>query len=123
MPDSKLLPKLIERLLQLSAKNKIDWEPTANENEFQAVVKQYLVTVGRNHNRDGWDAWDYSIHVADGNGTQLDEAVANAAHSTAEVPSVSYGALENLFDQARRRALNVEEALNDLLSSLDSLAR
>lgn len=74
MPDAKLLPKLIERLISLTTEGKIEWNETASEDDFQATVAQYVVTMSRSRNAQNWDAWDYKIRVADRKGTLLDEA-------------------------------------------------
>ena len=59
MPDSNLVPKLIERLISLTNEGKIEWAETASEDDFQATVGQYIVTASRSRNAQNWDAWDY----------------------------------------------------------------
>jgi hypothetical protein len=121
MPDAKLLPRLIERLLALTDEGKIEWAETASEEDFQAPVGQYVVTVSR---ESPWSN-QYKIRVADLRGNLIDEA-SNAELSSgpvamnvlAPVPS-----LVRLHEAARRRARNADVALTELLSSLESLGR
>jgi hypothetical protein len=118
MADSELLPKLIERLLTLTEEGKIDWKETASEDDFQAVVGQYVVAVFRTRESEDWDN-SFAVRVADRKGTLLEEAV--GISGTAETGGILNGMLSQLFQKARRKALNVDEALTELLSSLDSL--
>jgi hypothetical protein len=118
MPDPTLLPKLVVRLQDLTTEGKIDWQETANENAFQATVGQFVVTIHRE--KANWDDWDYHISVVDLKGTLIDEAW--AGHTTLAKLKPDYG-LFHLYDGARRKAINADKALSDLLSSLDLLSR
>lgn len=125
MPDPNLVPKLIQRLLRLTDEGRIDWKETASEDDFQATVAQYVVTIGRARNRDNWDAWDYQIRVADRKGTLIDEAAYSDFGDNTRTSEVSppNSALTLLYEAARRSARNVDKALTDLLASLDLLEK
>jgi hypothetical protein len=122
MPDPNLVPKLIERLSALTTEGKIEWSETASEDDFQATIAQYVVTISRSRNSQNWDAWDYKIRVADRNGTLLDEAMDIDFDPELRIAGQPpYKALLILYDAARRSARNVDKALTELLASLDSL--
>ena len=125
MPDPNLVPKLIERLINLTAEGKIDWKDTASEDDFQATVAQYVVTMSRTRNLDNWDAsWDYQIRVADRKGTLIDEASDRDFDRDLKIAEHSpFKAFTLLYDAARRSARNVDKALTELLPSLDSLEK
>jgi hypothetical protein len=124
MPDPNLVPKLIERLISLTAEGKIDWQETASEDDYQATVTQYVVIISRTTNRDNWDAWDYKIRVADRKGALIDEATDSDFEGDLKIAGHSaYKALTLLYDAARRSARNVDKALTELLASLDSLEK
>ena len=122
MPDTKLLPKLIERLITHTSEGKIDWTETASEDDFQAPVAQNVVTVSRSRNSENWDAWDYRIAVADRNGALLDEARDGDFGPNVNIAKrTPYEALSSLYAAARRSARKVDQALADMIASLDSL--
>lgn len=122
MPDVKLLPRLIERLISLTQDGKVEWSETASEDYFHAAVGQYVVTVGRLRNSQNWDAWDYQIRVSDRNGTLLDEAKDTDFETKLEIGGrTPYEALSLLYDAARRSARNVDKALTEILASLDAM--
>jgi hypothetical protein len=124
MPDPNLVPKLIERLIDLSEEGKIDWKETASEDDFQATVAQYVVTISRTRNKDDWDAWDYQIRVADRKGTLIDEATDTDFDRELRIgPHPPYKAFMLLYDSARRSARNVDQALTELLETLDSMEK
>jgi hypothetical protein len=124
MPDSNLVPRLIERLIGLTGEGKIDWKETASEDDFQAIVGQYVVTISRSRNSENWDAWDFQIRVADRKGTLIDEATDGDFDRTLKIGEHSpHKAFMHLYDAARRGAKKVDQALNDLLASLDWLQK
>jgi len=119
MPDAKLLPRLIERLLALTDEGKIDWAETASEEDFQTPVGQYVVTVSR---EAPWSN-QYKIRVADLRGNLVEEA-SDAELSPGSVAlNAPAPSLVRLHEAARRRARNADVALTELLSSLESLGR
>jgi hypothetical protein len=133
MPDANLIPKLIERLISLTAEGKIDWKETASEDDFQATVAQHVVTISRATNRNNWDAFEYKIRVADRKGSLIDEAMPDDFDGDLRIREVraegkttllpAFEAFIRLYDAARRSARNVDKALTELLSSLDSLEK
>jgi hypothetical protein len=122
MPNTNLVPKLADRLLSLTAEGRIGWKETASEDDFQATVGQYVVTIGRMRNKDNWDAWDYQIRVSDRKGKPIDEATAGDLDSNV-VGNSSHLAFSGLYEAARRSARDADRALTDLLASLDSLEK
>jgi len=119
MPDPAILLKLAHRLQDLTTQGKIDWKETADENAFQATVGQYVVTIRRE--RGDWDVWKHRIGVVDLKGTVIDEA-GERDETLSGLEEGGYG-LPQLFEGARRKAINAEKKLSDLLSSLDVLSR
>ena len=127
MAVSNLLTTLIERLLDLTTEGRIDWQETASENDFLANVSQYVVTISRTDEGTGEfpTTHYYSIRVADREGTLVDSA-SDADLDDRPRPGTSRPPKETLkflFDAARRKALNVDKALSELISSLDSIGR
>jgi hypothetical protein len=122
--DLDKLAKLIDTLAKLTQIHKIAWSETADEDTFQTSFPQYNVSVTKKYAGQNWgeDYYEYRITVRDQTGKVLEDA----GHSDFRgVESLGGGTAESmmksLYDNARRSALKVDEALSDLLSSLDHL--
>ncbi|SPF42294.1 conserved hypothetical protein [Candidatus Sulfopaludibacter sp. SbA4] len=120
MAVSNLLTTLIERLLDLTTEGKIKWEETADENVFLASVSHNVVTIGRRRSPEDYDSWDYEIQVSDRQGRLVDETSSSDTSVTAEGGN-PYVDLARLFEAARRKALDTDKVLAELISSLDSI--
>ena len=109
---------LVEKLLALTQEGKVDWRDTADEDTFLAAFPKYVVTVRKSE--DSFDSYgsksedSFDIRVADESGRTLEEATGGLN------PRLRQN-LRLLHEMARRRALHVDEALSDLLSSLSSI--
>jgi hypothetical protein len=102
---------LVFKLLELSQMDKVDWQETADEKAFLASVSKFVVTIGK---EDFDPRPDYLLRVADQTGKTLEDARVSRREPY-------YTELESLYELARRRALHVDEALSDLLSSLENI--
>ena len=122
MPDIKRLGTLVDRLRELSKENKVPWMETPEDGVFQASLKGGLVTIADEAAGYpyGEQIFRYAIRFFDTSGTLLDRATVsdfpeNYKFAGGKSP---FEALSELHDQARRKALKVEEALDELLKSL-----
>lgn len=110
MAFQEKIDQLVTRLTELTEGGKVSWEETADERTFLASVGKFVVTLGEEPNYDGPD---YLFKILDGTGKTIDEAYG--------MPGEEWSRLSNLYKLARRNALHVEEALSDLLSSLEHI--
>ena len=120
MSDLDKLAKLIDTLAKLTREDKVTWSETADDNTFQTSFPQYNVSVTKKYAGQNWgeDYYEYRITVRDQAGKVLEDA----GHSDlSAVDHLAETAMKSLYDNARRSALKVDEALSDLLSSLDHL--
>ena len=117
MAFSEQIDQLIARLADLTENGKVAWEETADEGIFLASVGRYVVTLGKENRQDSWgDSYEsLRFRILDGTGKTIDEA--SSYGQTAEDSRRLYG----LYELARRSALHVDEALSDLLSSLEHI--
>lgn len=117
-PDQ--IDKLVGKLTELTAKDKVEWQETANLNAYLARVDRFVVTI----NRQGSEAFPgYSFQILDGAGRTLEGVV--APYGPPEVTTSSsknWQRLRELYDIARRRALHSDKVVSDLLASLDKIA-
>jgi len=114
-PDQ--IDKLVAKLTELTEKDKVDWQETASLNTYLARVDRFIVTI----NKGGSEVYGgYSFQILDHTGRAVDGALATFNDRPASVQN--WERLRNLHDIARRRALNSEKVVSDLLASLDKIA-
>ena len=125
MPDLKRLQALLERIGAMSRNDSVPWTETSAETAFQASVNQYTVTIEKEHLGQDWgeDVYGYVFRIQDNEGKLLDEVRPRdfpeyTLFGGRELPK---DALRDLYDRARRKALQVDKQLDDLLASLDRL--
>lgn len=104
------MSKLIDKLIKLGQQDKVDWQETADETTFLAPVSKFVVQVSRANAEPNAD---YHFEISDPTGKTLDEARVAFRYQDPD-----YQRLAWLYESARRRALNVDEAYAELLSSL-----
>lgn len=109
MADGKLerMVKVAATLLERSRTGEVAWEETANANTFLCSFPDYSARIARSRD-DGWDE-SFELVIVDSKGRRLDSLASD--QRGADV-------LPEMFELARRRALNVDEALGNFLETL-----
>ena len=107
MAFQKKIDQLVTRLTELTESGKVSWEETAEEGTFLASVGKFVVTLGE------FPSSQYRFRILDEKGKTIDEAWGTTGEN--------WTLLSHLHELARRNALHVEEALSDLLSSLEHI--
>jgi hypothetical protein len=121
MPDVERLQKLVDRLRELSAREKVPWTETADEGSFQATLHGGVVTIADEQGGEPYGEFvrRYVVRFYDPAGKLLDSATStDFAGQTFSGGKEALGALSDLYEMARRKALKVDEALDELLRSL-----
>jgi hypothetical protein len=108
MLDSKAL-KLFNEIWSKTQAGKIEWKPTADESTYVATIGGRF-SVSLTEPCDG--ATRPWLEVSDERGVLL---------SIGELDGVARTALFNLFEGARRKALNVDEKIEAALAELQRL--
>ena len=124
MADSNTLGKLITRLIKLTKDDKLEWAETAEDKTFLASFPQYNVSISKKYAGQNWgeDSYEYRITVRDTTGKILEDAgSSDLLHLDFQDYASAEDAMKFLYEQARRKALKVDEALSELLSSLENL--
>ncbi len=117
--------KLVEKLTELTRQNKITWETTADEDTFLTSAGKSVVTISRRGATDE-DA-DYRIQLLNDVGQVVEEATATLSDFVpAELRRnlgrrVEWEQTRSLHEMARRSALHADEAVADLLMSLEQI--
>ncbi|MFZ0770127.1 MAG: hypothetical protein WCA49_01410 [Candidatus Sulfotelmatobacter sp.] len=94
----------VEFVLQQTADDKIQWESTADPQKFTVSLKgKYKVTIDRgSDNNDNFYHW---LTLLDESDRELLTVYGRESHSVAR-----------LFDLAKRNSLNVDQALDEIMS-------
>jgi len=117
MAFQEKIDQLVTRLTELTESGKLSWEETADEHTFLASVGKFVVTLGEVPEYLRIDEEGpfprYRFKILDETGKTIDEA--------SGTPGENWTRLSHLHELARRSALHVDEALSDLLSSLEHI--
>jgi hypothetical protein len=119
MPSDENLQKLLtlaQRLMALTEGSNIRWNVTDIDDHFTTVLTRGSISISRL----GPESGAYRLAVANDSGATLEEVVVEE--------EITYGMndprfelvdiLPDLYDLARRQALNVEGALDSILDEL-----
>lgn len=99
--------ELVNKLTKSTLGGKTKWQATAQQAQYVASFKgKWSVLVDEYPGQNYPTSW--SIRIQDADGTEM-----------LRVNSEEYPPVEGLYEAARRSALNVDEAINDILKDLD----
>jgi len=119
MTVEEKLWQLVQRLTDKTAEGSVSWEPTSNKSTFQTSFPKFSARVAEVAKPESES--DYDIRVYDEAGRLLERAtdVEMAKAVTDLAGAKSFTMMRDLYTMARRQALGVDAALDELLSSLD----
>jgi hypothetical protein len=107
--------KLVDRLLELSREGKVAWRETGDERAFVALLPKFAVAISRVRQTGE----DYTFRVVDERDKLIEEAtLSENEHLHA---NDAWDKLSNLHELARRTAVHADEAVSDLLASLEQI--
>jgi hypothetical protein len=109
--EEKLI-SLAGKLLQRTERKEVSWEESVEEDTFVTSFSQYSVSI-RKVSSQAYAEDAYKLSLIDENGKTLEALELEADHGK------SHRLLGSLYQTVRRHALGVEEALDNLLKSLD----
>ena len=120
MTFSEQIDRLVAKLTELTARDKVDWQETANLNTYLARVDKFVVTI----NKQGSEVFGgYSFQILDGSGRAIEGVIAPYKGPERSASSnTNWERLRDLYEIARRQALHSEKVVSDLLASLDRIA-
>lgn len=102
------IAKLVSALLTQTSNGELNWSQTEISGMFQASFPRYSVRIYPLNN-------DYILQIINELGDIVEEV---SDPDLNDVLSNSYQTMGNLHDAARRNAMGVESALDDILNSL-----
>jgi hypothetical protein len=106
--------KVVDRLLELSRAGKVVWQETVDERAFAALLPKFTVAISRRRTGE-----EYTFRVVDERDRVVEEAtISEAGHLQA---NDAWDKLRDLHELARRSAVHADEAVSDLLASLEQI--
>ena len=115
MSDEKFA-KLIRRLSEKTQGGQLDWEATAQEDTFSVSFANYSVHISYDEREDNQY---FMITIVDSAGNtidQVDDSNFSSSDFSGENPEEF---LRSIYSQARKIAMGVDEALDDILEEID----
>lgn len=115
MPDKRIL--LLQQLRRRTLEGTLNWEETADDGAYQATFSNYGVRIRTMWNREH-DSPDYQLELYNSNGHLIEEISSDALHEV-DPKAGAYQIMAQMFETARRIAMGVEQALDEILQELD----
>jgi hypothetical protein len=107
MPANEKTIALIRVLAEKTRNNEIVWEKTSNPDAFQTSFPNYSIVLLE---RLG----EVTLHLANEKGEVIER------YSSTPAPTDIDHMMHETFELARRKALGVDQALDDILKTLDA---
>jgi hypothetical protein len=106
--------KLVQTLIQKTNENEIDWETTETSDVFQVGFPKYSIRIS-SEDMDSFGNPHAGISIYNNEGTLIEHAF-----DSDFFPPLQADSLRKLHDAARRKAMGVDSALDNILNSLNS---
>jgi hypothetical protein len=125
MNDEKLI-ELAKLVLQQSIHSNLSWEETADKNTYQATLSKFVIRIGSRSSKYDQGEMDYLFSLVNSDGVAIesfDDVQLSNWIKKSPIPSDvnGYVILQEIYKNAKRKALGVDEALNDVLKELQGL--
>jgi hypothetical protein len=114
-PEDKKLITVITRLYAKTKADVVDWEPTEDANIFAVKFGDYAISLVRilpTKDRAEW----FNLGIANSDGAVIQEMDSSTARDNGMAD------MSDLFYRARRHAVDLNGALDDILSELNELS-
>ena len=109
--DEKL-ETLVGSLNEKSREGRVEWTVSPYENQYTVSFSNFSVSISQSIVR--WEGVTYTLSIQDAYGNEIETISRSQAYS-------DFAPLEELFALARRKALNVERGLSELLEELSEI--
>ncbi len=116
LPEDKKLVTFAERVYEKTAKGELRWETTSDANAFAVSFPKYSVTIERVPETEDTNE-SFMLRISNDRGQTIEE------FTSWQAQRAGFDHLRELFDRARRIAMGLDEALDDLLEQLDEPRR
>jgi hypothetical protein len=114
-PEDKKLITLIARLYAKTKADVVEWEPSEDANMLAVKFSDYTITLVRML-ATPTHAEAFNLSIANSDGAVIQEMDSSIARDN------GFADMPDLFYRARRHAVDLNGALDDLLKELDELS-
>lgn len=118
--DKAKAATIIDRLYDRTSVGKINWMESPDKNSFYTNIGDHTIQIMQDYDPEG-DYTYYKVELRRDDGALIDEIHAGFIYDIIPKsdPSLKFGQiLENIYESARRYALGVDKAYDDILSHL-----
>lgn len=117
MPQlSKKIMLLVRRVFQMTQEESLRWEETGRDGVYQVAVAGYIIRVSEDPAEDPAQPARYALCICNTKGLVLEQVSENDIAS--RVPDAQ-DYLRDIYVRARRIALDVETALDQIIRELE----
>jgi hypothetical protein len=114
-PEDKKLIAVINKIYARTKADLLDWEPSEDPNIFAVKFADCTVSIERAP-ETGKVPENFNLSIANSDGLVIQELDSYLASKN------GFADMKDLFDRARRRAVDINGALDDLIRELDELS-
>jgi hypothetical protein len=114
-PEDKKLIVLMTKIYARTKADVLDWEPSEDPNIFAAKIADYTVSIERVVETEKTPE-GFNLSIANSDGLVIQELDNYLASKN------GFADMKDLFDRARRHAVDINGALDDLIGELDDLS-
>jgi hypothetical protein len=108
--------KILRLLVEQTDRDKLDWMETGDESGFLVSFPNYSILISEEAGLSGPP--HYIVSIVNSEGKIVDKFT--EVTLSYDLGMDSYTVMRDLFNQARRRALRVDEALDNIIAHLGS---
>jgi hypothetical protein len=114
-PEDKKLITVITRLYAKTKADVVDWEPSEDATLLAVKFSDYTISLVRMLATKDHAEW-FNLTIANSDGAVIQEMDSSTARDN------GFADMSDLFYRARRHAVDLDGALDDLLKELDDLS-
>ncbi|MCU1051146.1 hypothetical protein [Stenotrophomonas maltophilia] len=111
--------ELASRIAEMTEKGLIQWKETELEDVFQVSFSSNSVRIWSRPSRSHPTSFEYVMSIINWSGNVVDEVGDEDPEDLDEKQDL-YGILKGCHDSARRAALGVDEAIDEIMNELNS---
>jgi hypothetical protein len=108
--------QFVEKLAEKTINGGLQWERTPDDGMYQASFPKYTVRLFLRHRNE---EPDYIVAILDEEGQIIEEASDVQITNSNNLGRQPFELMAEMYKAARRRAMGVDSALDELISSLD----
>jgi hypothetical protein len=114
-PEDKKLIVVMNKIYARTKADLLDWEPSADPNIFAVQFGDYIISIQRVFETDRAPE-SFSVSIANSDGLVIEQLDSYLATRN------GFSDMKDLFDRARRHAVDIDGTLDDLIRELDELS-